>query len=65
MAVYRIMNQITKEWWEGEADSARGACEKAGWLIGECRVRVKHISKNPYGGVSIGWRNPDKKGGEE
>lgn len=36
---YRIMNRITKEWWEGEAESAQEACEKAGWMIGDCWVR--------------------------
>lgn len=40
MKRYRIMNRITKKWWEGEADSAQEACEKAGWLIGDCWVRV-------------------------
>lgn len=32
MKRYRIMNRITKEWWEGEANSAQEACQKAGWL---------------------------------
>lgn len=56
--VYRIMNRITKKWWEGKANSAQEACEKAGWPIGDCWVRVKHVSPNPYGGISVGWRKP-------
>jgi len=38
---YRIMNNITEEWWEGEAHSAQEAAQKAGWPIGHCWVRVK------------------------
>ena len=63
MNVYRIMNRITKEWWEGEANSYQEACEKAGWRVGNCWVRVKYVSKNPYGGMSIGWRKPKEKEG--
>jgi hypothetical protein len=48
MKTYRIMNRITKEWWEGEADSAQEACHKAGWMIGDCWVRVK-TSKAGWG----------------
>ena len=50
---YRIMNRITKEWWEGEANSAHEACQKAGWMIGDCWVRVK-TSK-------AGWGKPRKE----
>jgi len=35
------MNRITKEWWYGEANSAQEACPTAGWLIGNCWVRVR------------------------
>jgi hypothetical protein len=49
---YRIMNRITKEWWEGEAMSAQEACQKAGWMIGDCWVRIK-----TYGKYSHGWSN--------
>jgi len=38
---YRIMNNVTEEWWEGEASSAQEACQKAGWLLVHCWVRVK------------------------
>lgn len=53
MKKYRIMNRITKEWWEGEADSAQEACNKAGWLIGDCWVR-QYSSKG-----CGGWKKPD------
>jgi len=48
MARYRIMNRITKQWWDGEADSAQQACEKAGWLIGDCWVR-QELSPGGWG----------------
>ena len=50
---YRIMNRITKEWWNGEASSAQEACQKAGWPIGDCWVR-QHSDKG-----SGGWKKPD------
>jgi len=56
MKTYRIMNQITKKWWEGEATSAQEACEKAGWLIGACFVRVR-TEKMGWGKI----KNPDQK----
>ena len=49
---YRIMNRITRVWWDGEADSAQEACEKAGWLIGDCWVR----QYSPKG--AGGWKKP-------
>jgi hypothetical protein len=48
------MNRITQGWWEGEADSAQEACEKAGWLIGNCWVR-QYSTKG-----SGGWKTPDE-----
>jgi hypothetical protein len=39
MKIYRIWNRITGERWQGEAGSAQEACDKAGWLIGNCWVR--------------------------
>lgn len=41
MKTYRIWNRATKQWWEGEANSAQEACEKAGWLIGNCWTRER------------------------
>ena len=49
---YRIMNRVTREWWDGEASSAQEACQKAGWRIGECWVR-EHSDKG-----SGGWKTP-------
>lgn len=51
MKTYRIMNRISREWWEGEAESAQEACQKAGWMIGDCWVR-QYSSK-------AGWKKPD------
>lgn len=56
MKIYRIMNRITKAWWEGEANSAQEACEKAEWAIGDCYVRVK-----TYGKYTHGWSNPKEE----
>jgi hypothetical protein len=39
MKIYRIMNRATKEWREIKASSAQEACEKAGWMVGDCWVR--------------------------
>jgi len=54
---YRIMNRITREWWEGEANSAHEACQLAGWLIGDCWVR----QYSPRG--AGGWKKPDSATG--
>jgi len=53
MPRYRIMNRITKEWWEGEAPSAQEACKKAGWMVGDCWVR--QYSPKGLGG----WKSPE------
>ena len=36
--IYRIVNIITREWWEGRASSALKACGMAGWKIKYCEV---------------------------
>ena len=41
MKTYRIQNRITKEWWDGQAESADQACAQAGWQIGHCWVRER------------------------
>ena len=57
------MNRITKEWWNGVAESAQEACEKAGWRVGDCWIRVRTPIRsdpnNPTGsGYSGGgWAN--------
>lgn len=52
MKRYRIQNRVTKEWWEGEAESATAACQKAGWRPGNCWVR----EYSPKG--CGGWKYP-------
>lgn len=37
--LYDIMNRTTKQWRQVSASSAQEACNKAGWLIGNCYVR--------------------------
>lgn len=39
MPRYRIQNRVTKDWAEVEAPSAAEACQRMGWLIGDCYVR--------------------------
>ena len=36
---YKVKYRITGEERVIKADSAQGACEKAGWMIGDCWVR--------------------------
>ncbi|MFP3898183.1 MAG: hypothetical protein ACLFVD_02620 [Dehalococcoidia bacterium] len=59
--VYRIMNRITKEWWNGVAESAHEACRKAGWQIGDCWVRertpVRLDPSSESGHSGGGWKN--------
>lgn len=50
MPLYRIMNRVTREWWEGSAASAQEACKEAGWMIGDCWVR----ERTPL----YGWKKP-------
>jgi len=52
MKIYRIRNRITGQWWDGEARSTQEACQKAGWLIGDCWVR-----QQTHGQYSTGWKN--------
>ena len=40
LKVYRIQNRITKEEQTITADSAQEACQKLGWQIGNCWVRI-------------------------
>jgi len=49
MHFYEIYNRITKQLWRGWAKSAQEACEAAGWLIGNCFVRVlaSHLGESP------------------
>jgi len=56
MKRYLVENRITKEKWKGEAKSAQEACEKSGWLIGNCWVLIE---------TAVGserWRDPQSGG---
>ena len=56
MKRYLVENRITKEKWKGEAGSAQEACERLGWLIGDCWVLVE---------TAVGserWKNPQSGG---
>jgi len=59
---YRIMNLITKEWWDGSANSAHEACQQAGWLVGDCWVRQfippGPAPLRPSGRYCGGWKKP-------
>jgi len=60
MPRYRLMNRVTKQWWEGDADSAQQACQEAGWLIGNCWVRertpVRDDPTSESGHRGGGWK---------
>ncbi len=43
--IYRIRNKITNRWWEGPAKSAREACDKAGWTLSFCEIKIGTSSK--------------------
>jgi len=61
MKRYRIMNRVTGEWWNGEAPSYRLACEKAGWPVADCWIRVHTpVVADPTaesGHSYEGWKN--------
>ncbi len=46
MPRYRVTNQVTKEVHEIEAPFAQVACEKLGWMIGNCHVKC--IRERPF-----------------
>jgi len=46
MPRYRITNRITRETFEVEAPFAQDACERLGWMIGDCHVRL--LREGPY-----------------
>ena len=64
MPTYRITNRITKERAQVEAPFAQVACERLGWLIGNCHVEL--IREGPYS--DMGKRpiviSPKQQGGE-
>lgn len=65
MKTYRIMHRETGEFAPDiEADSAQEACQKAGWLIGDCWVREKtETRRDPHSDSGFrypGWKNVTK-----
>jgi hypothetical protein len=60
MKIYRIWNRTTGERWQGEADSAQEACNKAGWSIGNCWVRERTHAQpdftRDFGYRGVGWK---------
>lgn len=50
MPRYRMMNQVTKEVYEVEAPYAQDACERLGWMIGNCHVKC--IREGPFTDIS-------------
>lgn len=50
MPRYKITNRVSKETYEVEAPFAQTACEKLGWLIGNCSVEC--IREGPYTDIS-------------
>ena len=64
MPTYRITNRVTKERAQVEAPFAQVACERLGWLIGNCHVEL--IREGPYS--DMGKRpiviSPKKEGGQ-
>lgn len=61
MKTYRIMHRGTGKFWDGEAGSAQEACEKAGWMIGDCwvRERTPRVADptTESGSRGGGWKN--------
>jgi len=53
MPRYLVQNRVTKETYEVEAPFAQDACEKLGWTIGDCYVKLlregpfSHLSEKP------------------
>ena len=39
MPRYRVMNRVSGEQYEVSAPYAAVACQRLGWMIGDCRVR--------------------------
>lgn len=41
MKEYRLFHRELKKFWDGKANSAQEACQKAGWLIKDTWVRER------------------------
>lgn len=49
MPRYRVTNRVTKETQEVEAPYAQVACERLGWMIGNCYVRC--VREGPFSDI--------------
>ncbi len=49
MPRYRVTNRVTREAYEVEAPFAQAACERLGWMIGDCHVKT--LREGPYSDV--------------
>jgi len=52
MPTYRITNRVTKERAQVDAPFAQVACERLGWLIGDCHVEL--VREGPFSDMSEG-----------
>lgn len=50
MPRYRVTNRVTGERFEVEAPYAQDACERLGWMIGNCHVKL--IREGPFTDLS-------------
>jgi len=55
MPRYRIENKITKEVVEVEAPFAQTACEKVGWSIGNCYIKL--LKEGPFTNIKEKAKN--------
>ena len=65
MPTYRITNRITRERAQVDAPFAQVACERLGWLIGNCQVEL--IREGPFSDLSKRPLviSPRKEGGQD
>jgi len=50
MPRYRVQNRITKEAYEVEAPFAQDACERLGWMIGDCFIEL--LREGPFSDIT-------------
>ena len=59
MPRYRVMNRVRKEIYEVEAPYAQMACEKLGWMVGNCFIEC--IREGPFTDISQKEMRKDEK----
>jgi hypothetical protein len=59
MPRYRVRNRITGEEHEVEAPYAQDACERLGWLIGDCHVQL--VREGPFTDITARPRRTEPK----